>query len=272
MFNKLPTWRKNKNQLKLNFPMRPFPFMLMQFSIYVDASFQLCWCDFPLILMLSFRFCWCWVNMMQFSGCEEVSGSFLILALTDVTFEWMSLAWPLFHLFLYRSFSFASLTWNHFRLVFRSLSVITSRGALQPLFSELIFWPATDKNIDTFSVWPGKNISVWPAKNILLSDLPNPFFARANSKNANCVQSMQLQVSDWDLDKMTSTTTSTICYNLMQVFTTLGTQGCGFIRSEGSPASSLGETKSPCLQFSIPNVIVVVVYFLWLLTNSQWSI
>ena len=40
MFNKLPTWRKNKNQLKLNFPMRPFPFMLMQVSNYVDVIFH----------------------------------------------------------------------------------------------------------------------------------------------------------------------------------------------------------------------------------------
>ena len=188
--------------------------------------------------MLSFRLCWCWVNMMQLSGCEEVSGSFLILALTDVTFEWMSLAWPLFHLFLCQSFSFASLTWNHFRLVFRSLSMVTSRMVLQPRFRHFF---QTFLLVRIFCLTRQKYLYL-TCKKYFVSDLPNPFFTRANSKNANCVQSMQLQVSakqNWD--KITTMTTI-IWYNLMQVFTTLGTQGCGFIRSEGSPASSLGET------------------------------
>ena len=78
--------------------------------------------------------------------------------------------------------------------------------------------------------------------------------------------------NDSDNEKTTTTTTTT-GYNLMQVLTTLGTQGCGFIRSEGSPASSLRETLD-VKKMSFTNFlnlpIMVNLRFFFVITISGW--
>ena len=200
--------------------------MLMWFSINFDAQF-------PFLLMLS-----------KYDAAQWLRGSVGLFSdsRTDRCHLWVNVPRvttfpPLFiPLFFFRITDMKS---------FSSRLSVTFRDHFKGGSSTTFFWTYFlasngQKYWHIFCLTGQKYFYLtWKKK---LSDLPNPFFARANSKNANCVQSMQLQVSDWDLDKMTSTTTSTICYNLMQVFTTLGTQGCGFIRSEGSPASSLGET------------------------------